>query len=255
VYPPGPPAGWYPDPGGSGGWRWWDGSIWTPHLTAPSGPPRSAVPSLVAAELRMVPWALASAAVLGILAALNSAFLLAAVPHLHAFGHWWHQAANNAGTQGYTAPPPPGFVHGSGVSLEVDGVGLLEIPALVLLLVWQYRAAQAARAAGYPATHSPGWGVGSWFVPVVDLWMPFQALRDCLPPGTRHRNRVWVIPALWVTGVLAGMAGFFTAVFAPSGGTPLLVVSAVAEVGMYAVALDVVRRTSAAHRSLVGDTT
>lgn len=252
MYTPGPPAGWYPDPAGSGGWRWWDGSVWTPHLTAPSGPPRAAVPQLVAAEVRMVPWALASAAVLGVLTALNSAVLLAAVPHLHALGHWWHQVLTNAGTPGYVAPPPPSFGHGFGGSLGLDGVGLLEIPALVLLLIWQYRAAQAARAAGYPAKRSPGWGVGSWFVPIVNLWMPFEALRDCLPPGTPHRGRVWLILVLWVVGVVVGIAGFFTAVFAPSGGTPLLVVSGLAEVGMYALGFDVVRRTSAAHRALVG---
>ncbi len=34
--PPLPPAGWFPDPIGSGGQRYWDGGQWTEH-TSPSG--------------------------------------------------------------------------------------------------------------------------------------------------------------------------------------------------------------------------
>ncbi|MGH9093088.1 MAG: DUF2510 domain-containing protein, partial [Acidimicrobiales bacterium] len=27
-----PPAGWYPDPSGMSGERWWDGRGWSPHV-------------------------------------------------------------------------------------------------------------------------------------------------------------------------------------------------------------------------------
>jgi hypothetical protein len=37
--PPATPAGWYPDPSGSGRQRWWDGHQWTDQLQPPSGGP------------------------------------------------------------------------------------------------------------------------------------------------------------------------------------------------------------------------
>jgi uncharacterized protein YxjI len=38
VTQPPPPPGWYPDPAGSGGTRWWNGQSWTEHVQAPPTP-------------------------------------------------------------------------------------------------------------------------------------------------------------------------------------------------------------------------
>jgi uncharacterized protein YxjI len=42
VTAPPPPPGWYPDPAGSGGTRWWDGQGWTEHVQQPAPPPPAA---------------------------------------------------------------------------------------------------------------------------------------------------------------------------------------------------------------------
>ncbi len=44
---PPPPAGWYPDPAGTPGTRWWDGRTWTEHVqqAAPPPPPPPPPPS------------------------------------------------------------------------------------------------------------------------------------------------------------------------------------------------------------------
>jgi len=41
---PQPPAGWYPDPQGTGGQRWWNGSAWSAQTRATPAPPVPPVP-------------------------------------------------------------------------------------------------------------------------------------------------------------------------------------------------------------------
>ena len=86
----------------------------------------------------------------------------------------------------HQVPAPP--VHTATLTPVASVVGVVTIAAIVFACIWQHRAASAARALGYPAARSPGWGVGCWFVPIVNLWMPYGAVRDCLPPGHPERR-------------------------------------------------------------------
>jgi hypothetical protein len=57
------PAGWYPDPAGGGGQRYWDGAAWTEHTAAAPAPQpyyQGIVPATVAPRSGMPGWLLAT---------------------------------------------------------------------------------------------------------------------------------------------------------------------------------------------------
>jgi Domain of unknown function (DUF4328)/Protein of unknown function (DUF2510) len=291
---PGAPPGWYPDPAGGPGQRWWDGYAWTeatvlpavpppppeppepppqaqtsqtPHWTSAQtgyGPPPgypgyagapgpgmaagALAPPLVDRELALSQWARVAFAVP---AAYYLANLISERVYRTQFlrqGHHirlvWEAAQHHT-----TAPP---FDSSSSTLNPITTiVGLLTIAAVVVASIWQYRAATAARSLGFPALRSPGWGVGSWFVPIVNFWMPYQALRDCLPPGDPHRRLVlrWWLTwlALEVFGGAAAIAAFFSSGVALGLGIP----AAVLCVALAAVAPQVIAAIGAAHQAAV----
>ncbi len=241
---PGAPPGWYPDPAGGPGQRWWDGYTWTEATVLPQHPPPppwvTAGPPLGPAT-EVAPWAVAAGrlsahstrgAVERELRMTGAARIAVAVPaacsiasfivyrfHADAYlalGHQlrvdWHDAQIDK-----TAPA----YHGPSVSTTANLViNLAFVVAAVVALMWQHRAASAGRALGIPSRRSPAWGVGSWFVPVVWWWIPYTAVRDCLPPNDTHRARVlhW-----WLAWLFAQVAGFAVGVCALfSSGTALV---------------------------------
>jgi hypothetical protein len=236
---PGAPPGWYPDPAGGPGQRWWDGYAWSESVVVPQqppappwagapppqGPPIQAAPwatasqrldehytsGLVSSELGLAGVARISLSVPAVVGLLNLVLLRTESSRLLQIGQDFKIIWDDT-QRGIT---PPTFTNES-ISPWFFLLGLVGAAAIVVTLIWQHRAASAARALGYPTTHSPGWGVGSWFVPIVNLWFPYQAIRDCLPPGDPNRAHIlqW-----WLAYMLGGLvgAGAFVAAFFSSG--------------------------------------
>jgi hypothetical protein len=270
---PGAPPGWYPDPAGGPGQRWWDGYAWTdatvlPHqpppppwagAAPPTGPPTETAPwavaaqrlsdynanGLVEAELRMRRMARVAVA---LPAACNIVQLviwrLTANRYLalgHQFRIDWEYAQMHKTPPAYTGPNAvtPG-------SLLVNAVYVV---AVIVALVWQHRAASAGRALGIPSGQSPAWGVGAWFVPVVNLWIPYHAVRDCLPPGDSHRPRVLQWWIAWVLAFGIGVAFGITALFSSGGALALAIPIAVLDLAIIAWAPGIVNAIASAHQS------
>ncbi len=152
----------------------------------------------------------------------------------------WHDAQHNITPPSYSGPAAA-----TPASLLVS---LVFIVAVIFALVWQHRAASAARALGIPSDHSPGWGVGSWFVPIVNLWIPYQAVRNCLPPGDPHRPRVLHWWIAWLVTVFVGGAFGVTALFSTGAALALAIPVALADLAIIAWAPGIVAAIGASHR-------
>jgi hypothetical protein len=276
---PGAPPGWYADPAGGPGQRWWDGYAWTaatvgpaiPPPLPPSVPPAQQqppsqanrllpppptaypqwmprppdAPDLVHREVTMTQTARVAVAFFGVNDLITLLNLQLRRSQIRAMGHNL-RVIYDASRNGRPVPALSGQSTASPLSVVFS---LAAIAALVFALIWQFRAASAARALGFGATHSPGWGVGCWFVPIVNLWMPYQAIRDCLPPDDPHRPLVlrwWLI----VLGTqLLTYAAFMAALFSSHVALGISLPAAILAVGVIATSQQVVVAISTAHQT------
>jgi hypothetical protein len=198
--PPGwlPPPDWYPDPSGAPGWRWWDGSQWTP-ATSPWIDPDDPV--------RLVDGERTWAKVLRIfvlvdlaLTVIGGIVLVSLAVWFARKGGWdWLEDELDDGDGGWSF----------NVSLPFGG-GLSSIFGAV----WGYQATKAARALGLPTVRGPGWAAAGHLVPIVNFWFPYQVQRDVFPEDARPRGRIitW-----WALSVCAWIPGLVGVVFAFTG--------------------------------------
>jgi hypothetical protein len=73
---------------------------------------------------------------------------------------------------------------------------LVLIATVVVWCIWQHRAQRTAiELAGRGLTFTPGWAVGWWFIPIANLWKPFQAVRELWKAS--HGGDAWRTMATW----------------------------------------------------------
>lgn len=232
--------GWYRDPYGGAGLRWWDGQQWAPHLRPPAPrPPAHAGHNEAIGRRTMIAQ--------GTLSVLTTAaYGYAAARFLRDLGPYLDRLESSPAGE---VPPLPGSFALLAVAAVVSV--LAWIP-LVLEITWSYRAATAAAALGIPAKREPIWAVLAWFIPVVSWWFPYESIRDCLPPDHPERRSA----GRWWAGHLVGGSGAVAGIGAALVSTVALaaVVVLYAAIATYTAltGLRVVRAIDAEHQQRLG---
>lgn len=89
----------------------------------------------------------------------------------------------------------------------------ISIATVVLFCMWIYRANSNSRALGARnMKFTPGWSVGYYFIPVLNLWRPYQAMKEIWmtsrnPNDWESESRGRILPWWWFLFLLAGVLG------------------------------------------------
>ena len=247
------PRGWYPDPGGTPAWRWWDGARWTDDVH-PYGPSTRIVPdaqleaeALAARRLVRVGVPLVFIAI-----ALGAVLHVFEVSYLSASWHWFSSAMSRASHGGTTTLPTPP-AQPSVVSTLTSLIILPgEVVALVLILIFQHRAATVAKALALDATLSPTFGVVGWFIPGADLVLPLLAFWGLLPKDHPSRR---LMSICWIGYLVSGLATVLAFPLAATSSTAVGLCSAVSVVAIgisVRVAPAIIEAVIETHRALAG---
>jgi len=94
------------------------------------------------------------------------------------------------------------------LSLIVSALSALPFIAVaVIWAIWQYRVAKQVSG---QIRRSPGWHAGSWFIPVINLWYPYQNISD-LRRAAGSRRPSWQI-VWWLLWIASDFVALLSAI-------------------------------------------
>lgn len=186
------PAGWYPAPDGSSESWWWDGAQWTkPQQEAQPLPPQPQYLTVPRPE---------GTKTIATLATVTQVLLIVCLV----------TSVATIGVEMFGLLAVADFLSGYDTTVDrldqydrsTSVVGMLSsavfIATGVLWAIWQF---QVAKQVTGQTRRSPGWHAGSWFVPILNLWFPYQNISDLWRAVGRTRPSwqiVWWL--LWLVG-------------------------------------------------------
>jgi hypothetical protein len=89
----------------------------------------------------------------------------------------------------------------------------IAIATMIVFSMWIYRANFNSRALGAKnMKFTPGWSVGYYFIPFLNLWRPYQAMKEIWktsknPTAWEGEERGAILPWWWLLFLVAGMLG------------------------------------------------
>lgn len=89
----------------------------------------------------------------------------------------------------------------------------IAISTIVVFAMWIYRANLNSRALGAQnMTFTPGWSVGYYFIPFLNLWRPYQAMKEIWktsknPVAWGGEERGAILPWWWLFFLITSMLG------------------------------------------------
>lgn len=107
---------------------------------------------------------------------------------------------------------------------------VVQIPAIVLFLMWVHRGSRNLLALGaHGQRFSPAWAVGWWFVPIMFFFRPYQVMAEIWrgsDPAMQHERRDGAVTALlpwwWTFWIASSLAAIIIAAISISNGEFLL---------------------------------
>lgn len=146
--------------------------------------------------------------------------------------------------------------------------GMLYFLCGITFLVWTYRATSNAHALGAQGMQAtPGWAVGYWFIPIANLFKPYQAFCEVHRASEARDPHDWssrpvpgVFPAWWFCWIVGGILSRIESRAATRGwdlaeaAIPLSVSSSLLGVASAFLAIMVIRSIDAAQQDKVEGT-